>query len=81
MVGKAPRSPTGRQIADVTERIARLEAYERWRAPTKIDFEAALGQEAWEHYWSLCDAVNDELREAQNVADQIRATIVARLKY
>jgi hypothetical protein len=46
----------------------------------QVDFESILGKEEWEHYWSLCDAVNDELREAQGVADGIRATVLERLK-
>src|SRR5947209_6266811 len=38
MLGKAPRSPAGRGVADVAQRVERLEAYERWRAPTQLDF-------------------------------------------
>jgi hypothetical protein len=67
MLSSARLSPTGRKIHDVEQRIARLEAYERWRPPTFIKFEAILGKEKWIHYWSLCDAVNSERREAQNL--------------
>ena len=79
MLSTAPRSPTGRKIGDVAERILRLDTFERWRPPTQIDFESIVGKESWDHYWSLCDAVNQELREAQAVADQVRATIIERL--
>src|SRR5262249_3917800 len=48
MLSKAKLSPTGRNLATVAERIARLEAYEKWRVPTKIDFESILGKDAWE---------------------------------
>jgi hypothetical protein len=75
MVGSAKRSPTGRGIADVNERIARLEAYQRWRPPTKIDFEAILGKGDWEHYWSLWDKMNTALDEAQVVGDRIRVRV------
>jgi hypothetical protein len=80
MLSSAPRSPTGRKVGNVPERIARLDAYERWRPPTHIDFEATLGREKWDHYWSLCDAVNAELREAQQVADSLKLTIVESLR-
>ncbi len=79
MLSGARLSPTGRNILDISRRITLLEAYEQWLPPTKIDFESILGGEAWEHYWSLCEAVNAEMLEAQSVADEIKARIVASL--
>jgi hypothetical protein len=79
MLSDAPRSPTGRGISDVSERIERLAVYERWRSPTQIDFEAIVGKEAWEHYWGLCEAVNDELKEAQAVADSLSVKVAEML--
>ncbi|MFC1597295.1 HNH endonuclease [Planctomycetota bacterium] len=79
MLGKARLSPTGRGLPDVAERVALIEEYERWRPPSRIDFESIIGREEWEHYWSLCESVNDELRQCQEVADSIRARIVDRL--
>lgn len=76
MLSRAKLSPTGRGVANVADRVARLEAYERWRSPIKVDFESIVGRETWEHYWSLCEAVIDELRRNQQVADSIRARIV-----
>lgn len=75
MLSKAKLSPTGRMRSDVKERVARIEVFEEWRKPTLIDFESILGTSEWEHYWSLCDAVNDELRECQQVANKIRSRI------
>jgi hypothetical protein len=75
MLSNAKLSPTGRGIANVQERISRLEEYERWRAPMRIDFAAILGREDWEHYWSLCEAVIAEMRECQVVADSIRQRV------
>jgi hypothetical protein len=79
MLSGAKLSPTGRKLATV-ERIGRLEAYEKWRVPTKIDFESILGNEAWEKYWALCEKVNDDLRQHQQVADAMRVRIVDALK-
>jgi hypothetical protein len=76
---RAKLSPTGRGIADVAERIGRLEAFERWRSPTRVDFGSLLGLEEWERYWSLIEAVIAEMRECQHVADRLRNEIAAKL--
>jgi HNH endonuclease len=75
----ANRSPTGRGLPNVPERVARLETYEEWLSPTHVDFEAILGREAWEHYWSLCEAIIAEMRECQHVADRLHKEIAAKL--
>jgi hypothetical protein len=80
MLSQVRLSPTGRKIADVSERIARIARYEQWRAPTKVDFSALVGQEAWDHYWSLCEKVIDELRQCQEVADGMEQKIGAALR-
>ena len=75
IVSSARLSPTGRGVSGVAERIDRLEAYERWLVPKKVDFVSILGAEGWEHYWSLCEGVIGEMRRCQEVADGIRAKI------
>jgi hypothetical protein len=80
MLSQAPRSPTARNVGDVSERICRLETFEQWRQPTQVDFLAAVEPEDWERYWSLCEAVNSELRRAQDVAEEIRVKIAHKLK-
>jgi hypothetical protein len=76
MLSKARLSPTGRELPDIADRVANLERYEQWRPATKIDFESIIGTDQWEHYWSLCEAVIDELRKCQEHADALRAAIV-----
>jgi hypothetical protein len=80
MLSGAKLSPTGRRLADVAERVARLETFERWRTPTKIDFESAVGTEDWEKYWALCEKVNEELRQCQDVANTMRTRIIEHLR-
>ncbi len=75
----AKLSPTGRGVIGVPDRVSRLEAYERWLAPTVLDFATILGFERWERYWSLCEDVIAEMRQCQNVADDIRVEIVRSL--
>lgn len=80
MLSKTARhSPTSRGRTDVTARIDRLVRFEQWKSPTKIDFVAIIGRERWEHYWSLCEAVIDELKQCQEHADSIHREIVGKL--
>jgi hypothetical protein len=80
MLSKAARSPTSRQIANTAERFMRLEAYEKWRTPVRVDIEAIVGRDDWEAYWALCEEVNADLRRHQEVADGLRAKIAAHLR-
>ena len=75
MLGPAKRSPSGRKIPDIHERIRRIQSYEAWRPPTKVDFELLLGADAWQHYWALWEKMNLALSEAQVVANEMRNTI------
>jgi hypothetical protein len=79
MLSNAKLSPTGRGLSNIPERLANLDRYEQWRPPTKIEFESIVGNDQWEHYWSLCEAVIDELRQCQEHADALRAKIVKQL--
>lgn len=76
MTSTAPLSPKGRGLADNEVRIAALERYETWRTPIVIDFQAILGNDEWERYWSLCEAVNEQLRRAFDVATALRARVI-----
>ena len=79
IVSDAPLSPTGRMVADVAARFARLEAYESWQPPTQVDFEAILGREDWEKYWLMWKDVNETLSECQSVAELLRARVAEKL--
>jgi hypothetical protein len=80
ITSKARLSPTGRSLSGLPDRIARLETYERWRVPTRVDFESILGRKGWEQYWGLCEAVIEQLRQCQQVADTLRTAIGDSLK-
>ncbi len=76
---KGKHSPTRRGIENLPERINRLGQYERWRSPTKIDFESFVPTEEWENYWSMWSEINEELRRCQEMAEKIRQRIASRL--
>jgi hypothetical protein len=73
-------SPAKRGIPDLEARIARLEAFERWRLPIKVDFEAILGQEGWTNYWKLWESLIAEMRRCQEVAVSLRQKIIEALR-
>ena len=50
MEGNARLSPKTRGIPDLTERVARLQKYESWRPPTRIDFAEVVGPEMWQRH-------------------------------
>lgn len=73
--GKAPRSPATRGIRDISGRIARLEAYEKWRPPTVFDFERVVGKELWSMHWKNWKQLMDLMQECEQVALRIREVI------
>jgi hypothetical protein len=75
----ATLSPTRRGLPNVAEHIARLEAYERWRTPMKIEFEAIVPAESWDRYWASWARVNEDLRSYKEHADAILRQVVERL--
>ena len=75
MAGKAPQSPTTRGALDVQARVQRLEAYERWRQPTLVDFEAIIGHDAYQAYWQELDRIIGEMEISQAFANELRAKI------
>jgi hypothetical protein len=75
MLGGAPQCPKSRNVTEVEKRVLRLEAYERWRVPTIVDFESIVGAEVYAGYWRELDRVILELEQSQAMADRLRATI------
>lgn len=76
MVSTAALSPTTRGIQNVIERIKRLEAYENWRKPTQIDFEAKAGKDVWLQHWQNLERMQSLMRESQELATKINLQIV-----
>lgn len=76
IISAAPRSPTGRGISGTDRRVVLLDAYEKWRSPTVVDFSSIVGEKDWEKYWVLCEELIEELHKCQVVADTIRARVI-----
>ena len=75
IVGPARRSPAQRSMPDLKERIARVERFEKWREPMRLDYPAIVGETAWNthllHWKSLLAA----MRDAQTHAELLRKTL------
>jgi hypothetical protein len=75
IVSAAKRSPQTRVIADLDQKIKRLEAYEQWREPVRLDYAAILGEERWTAYSTLLDTAVAHLASAQKVATELQTII------
>ena len=75
MFGKAKGSPRARRISDLDQRAERLTTFENWREPIRVDFEALLGSEDWDRYWSLHEAVVRDMYSAQEFANSLRKRV------
>ncbi len=68
MLGVAVRSPSRRGIPDLDARVARLEAFEAWRTPVRIDYADLLGDEQWNVYLRHLETAVAHLADAQELA-------------
>jgi hypothetical protein len=75
MEGSARLCPKVRGVPDLAERIARLEAFERWREPRRVDFEATAGTELWKQHWQNHASLLERMRQCQVIAEQIRVAV------
>lgn len=75
LFSSAPRSPKSRGISDIETRASRLNDYERWGAPTRVDFRSIVGDDLWDEHWRNHEAIVRLMRDAEVVATAIRARI------
>jgi 5-methylcytosine-specific restriction endonuclease McrA len=73
MHGKARHSPTTRQVRDIEDRMKRLEAFEAWSKPVKIDYELLAGAERWIKHKKHLDDVLSLLEQAEDHAKELRS--------
>jgi 5-methylcytosine-specific restriction endonuclease McrA len=75
MLSDATLSPKTKGTPDLHERIERLQLYESWGTPTKIDFESIVGKEVWDSHWKNWEQVQDIMRESQTLAEKINREV------
>jgi hypothetical protein len=72
ITGSARRSPKARGVSNLNEKISRLEQYEKWRAPQKIDFVALVGAVLYDQHWGNWKELLELMDKAQKVAVTVR---------
>lgn len=75
IIGSASLSPKTREIPDIEERILRLDDYEKWRQPRKMDFPSIVGPELWKRHRQNWTDVLALLKSSQILADEIRVLV------
>jgi len=75
MQSGARLSPKTRGVPQLEERIVRLQNYESWRQPRKIDFAAVAGPEMWARHRQNWRSVLDLLKKSQELATEIRSLV------
>ena len=75
MLSDAPLSPKTKNIPDLQDRIERLESYENWGTPTKMDFESIVSKEIWLEHWNNWEQVQEIMRESQVLAEKINIDV------
>lgn len=76
IISGARLSPKSRGIPDLEARITRLKRFEEWRDVNPINFEEMVGTEMWTAHWENWKRVLDDMKTCQELAVQIRATIM-----
>ncbi len=77
---RAKLSPKSKGIPDLEQRIERLNNYEQWGKPTKINFEEVIGAEKWKQHWDNCVRIQIEMRNAQKLASEINDSVGEHVK-
>lgn len=75
LLGRARLSPTTREVVDIEMRIKRLEDFEKWRSPRKVDFQFAVGAQLWDQHWVNHERLLALMRECEQTAAQIREAV------
>lgn len=75
MNSDAVLSPKTRGVLDLSERIERLEEYEKQFAPTKYDFKAIVGEKLWKEHMDNLDSIINMMKKAQITSDEIKKKV------
>jgi hypothetical protein len=76
----ATHSPTRLKLPDIEERIHRLEQFEAWRTPIKIDYAAIFGPEKWAQHMRYLEDILQLMAQAEVGAESLRKLVEAHLR-
>ena len=75
ILSDARLSPKSKGVENLQTRIARLDAYEKWRSRPPLDFRSIVGDGTWSQHWQNHDRIVQVMRDSQHLADQIKVII------
>jgi hypothetical protein len=75
MLGAAIGSPTTRNVADITERISRLDRFVEWGNVKALPLRELAGVDRWDAYWKHLFAIEQAMIEAQREAFEVQSAI------
>ncbi|MBL9219271.1 MAG: HNH endonuclease [Opitutaceae bacterium] len=79
ITSNATKSPKTRNVPDLEKKILRLEAYERWKVPTKLDLEQVSTNELWEKHWRNLSRFDELIKECEQHARELRRDVESQL--
>lgn len=80
ILSDAALSPKNRNVDNLAFIIRRLDEYERWSNPIKIDFEEMVDRNIWERHWDNYQKLHDMMQESQKLSDHIKWAVENNLK-
>lgn len=81
MRGTARLCPRTRCIEDLEERVTRLERFERWRNPTKLNVPEIVGSALWEAYRANWKQLLAAMRTSHELGAALRITLLGAIKH
>jgi hypothetical protein len=78
MLGGARHSPSVRKIADIGQRISRLEKFESWADCVPLNVKDLVSPVLWNEYFAIQQEILNKMRDAQKLAIKIATEIKLR---
>lgn len=75
IISSAKKSPKSRGVANIEDKIQRLEDYEAWGKVQPLDLKGLGGDHLWEEHWRHWEMIIDNMIEAQKSAALLRTAI------
>ena len=75
MEGNAKLCPRVRCVLDIDDRIARLEVFEKWREPTRLNIPEMVGAQLWAEYRANWRDLLDAMRQSQVLSQKLKSIL------
>ena len=80
IVSGARLSPASRQVPNLSEKIRRLETYEKWGSVNPVPLESFVSADLWNRHWDNHRKLLSMMEESQESANALKVTIERQYK-